>query len=74
MTDSLGWVATTVFVGSYFFRRPALLRLAQMSGAALWIVYGALIGATPVVVANGLVFGAAAWTLVRARATDAAQV
>jgi hypothetical protein len=39
----------------------------QMSGAALWIVYGAMIGAIPVVVANALVFGAAAFTLVRAR-------
>jgi hypothetical protein len=67
MTDMLGWVATAVFVGSYFFTRPALLRAAQMSGAALWIVYGSLIGAIPVVVANGLVFTAAAWTLARAR-------
>jgi hypothetical protein len=33
----------------------------------LWIVYGAMIGAIPVVVANGLVFAAAAWTLFRAK-------
>jgi hypothetical protein len=33
----------------------------------LWIVYGVLINAIPVVVANGLVFAAAAWTLVRSR-------
>ena len=72
MTDALGWVATTLFVGSYFFRQPALLRLAQMSGAALWIVYGALIGALPVVVANGLVLAAAGWTLFRARSPGAA--
>jgi hypothetical protein len=67
MTDYLGWIATAVFVSSYFFKRPALLRAAQMSGAALWIVYGVLINAIPVVVANGLVFAAAAWTLVRSR-------
>jgi hypothetical protein len=67
MTDLLGWVATAIFVGSYFFKRPALLRAAQMFGAALWIVYGALIGAVPVVVANGLVFAAAAWTLAQSR-------
>ena len=67
MTDILGWIATAVFVGSYFFSRPALLRAAQMLGATLWIVYGALLGAIPVVVANGLVFGAAAWTLFRAK-------
>jgi hypothetical protein len=65
VTDTLGWIATALFVGSYFFRRPAWLRAMQMSGALLWIVYGALIGALPVVVANGLVFGAAAFTLIR---------
>jgi len=68
MTDMLGWIATAVFVSSYFFKRPALLRAAQMVGACLWILYGGIIGAIPVVVANGLVFGAAAWTLLRARA------
>ena len=67
MNDALGWVATALFVSSYFFRRPALLRAAQMSGAALWIVYGALIGATPVIVANVLVFSAAAWTMLRVK-------
>jgi hypothetical protein len=67
MNDALGWVATALFVSSYFFKRPALLRTAQMSGAALWIVYGVMIGAVPVVVANALVFAAAAWTLVRER-------
>jgi inner membrane protein len=71
MTEVLGWVATAVFVSSYFFKRPALLRAAQMLGACLWIVYGAVIGAIPVVVANGLVFAAAAWTLVRARSAPA---
>jgi hypothetical protein len=73
MTEILGWVATAVFVGSYFFTRPAFLRAAQMSGAALWIVYGVLIGAIPVVVANALVFGAAAFTLVRARRAPLAE-
>jgi len=65
--DALGWVATAMFVSSYFFKRPALLRAAQMSGAALWIVYGVSIGAMPVIVANVLVFSAAAWTMLRDR-------
>jgi uncharacterized protein with PQ loop repeat len=34
----------------------------QMIGATLWIVYGFLIQATPVIAANALVFAAAAWT------------
>jgi hypothetical protein len=62
VTQILGWVATGVFVGSYFFSRPAALRALQMLGAALWIVYGFLIDATPVIAANVLVFAAAAWT------------
>ena len=61
----LGWSATAVFVGSYFFVRPSLLRGAQMFGALLWIIYGLLIDAHPVIVANILVFAAAAWTAFR---------
>jgi len=36
-----------------------------MLGALLWILYGALIHAPPVIVANALVATAAAWTLLR---------
>jgi hypothetical protein len=64
--DALGWTATAVFVSSYFFSRPSLLRAVQMLGAVLWITYGLLIGASPVIVANALVFSAAAWTVFRA--------
>ncbi len=61
----LGWTATAVFVGSYFFSKPSILRAVQMAGALLWIAYGVLIGASPVIVANALVFSAAAWTVFR---------
>jgi len=64
MIDYLPWTATAVFVGSYFCR-PSALKRVQMIGALLWVVYGLLIGASPVVAANLLVFGAAAITLVR---------
>jgi len=69
-TQALGWIATSVFVGSYFFVRPAALRAAQMIGSVLWIVYGILINATPVIAANVLVFAAAAWTTARGRSLD----
>jgi hypothetical protein len=67
VTETLGWVATAVFVASYFFAKPAALRAMQMGGAVLWIVYGVLIGAIPVIAANALVFAAAAWTFARSR-------
>lgn len=61
----LGWGATSIFVGSYFCFRPSLLRGVQMCGALLWVIYGALIGSSPVIVANVLVLLAAAVTLWR---------
>ena len=63
--ECLGWTATAVFVTSYFFSRPSLLRGVQMLGALLWVTYGLLINASPVIVANVLVFSAAAWTSFR---------
>jgi hypothetical protein len=66
--DALGWAATAVFVASYFFAKPHVLRRAQMVGAVMWVVYGLLMRAAPVVAANVLVLAAAAWTARRAAA------
>ena len=60
LADLVGWTATAVFVGSYAFKQPEMLRRVQMIGASIWIGYGVLMQATPVVVANVLVLGAAA--------------
>jgi hypothetical protein len=66
MVEALGWLATAVFVGSYCGGRPPALVRAQRGGALLWTVYGALVRAPPVVAANLLVLGAAAWKARRA--------
>jgi hypothetical protein len=63
--SALGWTATGFFVASYFFDRPVTLRATQMMGALLWVIYGGLIAAYPVVAANALVMAAAAWTTIR---------
>ena len=62
MIDSLGWLATAVFTASYFCKRPEILRRVQMLGALMWVAYGVLVHALPVVAANLLVLSAAAWT------------
>jgi len=67
MLEWLGWGATAVFVGSYGFKRPGAIRVVQTVGACLWIVYGVLLGARPVVLANTLVVGAAMLSLWRDR-------
>jgi hypothetical protein len=63
--ELLGWAATAVFVGSYFCRRPSALRGVQMVAAVMWVGYGVVIHAAPVIAANVLVFAAAALTAAR---------
>jgi len=55
MIESVGWIATAVFAVSYFLRRPDAMRRVQAMAAALWIVYGVVIKAPPVIVANMVV-------------------
>lgn len=69
MIESIGWIATAVFVASYFSSRSHSMRLMQMLGAVIWTAYGVAIGAPPVIVANVLVFSSAAWTTWRQRST-----
>ena len=61
MTDIVGWAATAAFTSSYFLHERRM-RVVQMLGAALWLVYGVLLGSAPIIVANSLVLVAAFWT------------
>lgn len=63
----IGWVATAVFVASYLCRDAAMLRRVQAAGAVLWIGYGMLIGAAPVIVANLIVAAVAVASGARGR-------
>ena len=69
--EGVGWLATGVFVSSYFFDRSATIRRVQMAGAAVWLTYGVLLQSYPVIVSNVLVISAAAWT--SPRTTDRSQ-
>jgi len=63
--DWIGWIATAIFAGSYLCKDPMMLRRVQALAACLWAVYGAVIGAAPVLVANLLVAGFAGWSSFR---------
>ena len=67
MLNWIGWVATALFASSYFCKRAATLRLVQALAALVWIGYGIIIGAVPVVVANLIVAGVAAYSAWRPR-------
>ena len=53
--DWIGWLATTVFLVSYFTKTPVALRRVQGVAAGVWALYGMLIHSLPVIVANILV-------------------
>ena len=69
MADWIGWLATSIFAGSYFCKQAVTLRWVQASAALVWIGYGFLIGAPPVIVANLVVASLAAFSAWRDRAT-----
>jgi hypothetical protein len=55
MFEWIGWVATALFAGSYFCKQAATLRRLQALAALMWIGYGLIIEAAPVVAANSVV-------------------
>jgi len=65
MLDYIGWVATAILAGSYFCKRPGMLRRIQALAALLWIGYGVLIHALPVIVANLVVAAVALYSSFR---------
>jgi hypothetical protein len=67
LLNSIGWVATAVFGSSYFCKQAATLRKIQAGAALLWVAYGFLIGAMPVVVANLIVATAAVYSSIATR-------
>ncbi len=69
MVDWIGWLATAVFMGSYFAKRATALRRIQGVAACLWALYGILLHALPIVVANVLVAGVAIATSFRPKET-----
>jgi hypothetical protein len=60
--EALGWLATAAFASSYLLKEPIALRRSQAFAALLWVAYGAIIHAVPVVVANLVVAGAALYS------------
>lgn len=59
--DTIGWTATAVFTASYFAAGHTRLRRIQMVGASLWLTYGLVTQAPPVIGSNILVLSAALW-------------
>jgi len=57
--DWIGWIATAVFLVSYFTKTPVGLRRVQGVAAGLWALYGVMIHSLPVIAANILVAGVA---------------
>lgn len=72
MLEWIGWVATAMFAFSYLCKQPVRLRVIQALAAVLWISYGMIIGAAPVIVANLVVAGMAGYSAWREHAGEVA--
>jgi hypothetical protein len=71
MFDWIGWVASAIFASSYFCKQPGTLRRVQALAAVMWMTYGFLIHAMPVIVANMVVAGVALYSSFRSPAQSA---
>jgi hypothetical protein len=71
MRDWIGWTATALFAFSYFAKNRQNLLVLQIVAASVWIGYGLLLGAAPVVAANVVVAAAAGFTVIRGRMSAA---
>ncbi len=70
--DWIGWLATAVFMVSYFVKGPIQLRRVQGVAAGLWALYGVLIHSLPVIVANILVASVAIASSIKFRPSGGA--
>jgi hypothetical protein len=62
MYDWIGWVASAIFASSYFCKQPGTLRRVQALAALVWMGYGVLIHALPIIVANVVVAAVALYS------------
>lgn len=53
--DWIGWLATAIFLASYACKDQGMLRRVQAVAALLWVGYGTILHAIPIIVANLLV-------------------
>jgi hypothetical protein len=70
MLDWIGWLATAIFASSYFSKQPGTLRRIQALAALLWIGYGVLIHALPIIVANVIVAVVALYSSIESRVNN----
>ena len=63
--EFIGWIATGLFTLSFLVKQEIWLLRLQMFSASLWIAYGVIVHAKPVIVANVLVATASAFRQIK---------
>lgn len=67
MVEIIGLVATVFVLLSFLFDKPLYIRAVNLIGAVLFVVYGALLGATSVWLLNGCLIAVQIYYIVRLR-------
>jgi hypothetical protein len=63
--DFIGYAASVLVAVSLLFSSMLRLRLLNLAGSAVFIVYGLLIEAYPVALTNTFIFGVNVWHIIR---------
>lgn len=71
--EMIGWCATSCFTLSYFVKKERNLLALQSLASSTWLVYGLVIGAIPLLVANFIVASSAGYKAVQVTLRDKAR-
>ena len=52
LIEIIGWVAMCITISSFFFQEMKTLRIVNLIGCLIWMVYGTAIVSTPIVITN----------------------
>lgn len=65
VVEVIGYVASLLIVVSLAMRSVIRLRIVSLVGSLIFAVYGALIGAWPIIISNSIIVGLNVWNLRR---------
>jgi hypothetical protein len=71
LVEALGWIAMFITISSFFFHQMKTLRVVNLIGCLVWMIYGTLIVSTPIVLTNvAILLTHAFWFMKNSKAVD----
>jgi hypothetical protein len=55
LIEVIGWIAMCITISSFFFAEMKTLRIINLIGCLIWMIYGTAIVSTPIVITNAAI-------------------